>query len=56
MSSIITAVAVVATRVCGIDAFHAVCLGCAGWRCHRRPHDTEDAALRCAERHNNRHL
>lgn len=55
MTGILNAVAVVATNVCGIDAFHAVCLGCADWRCHRQPHATEAAAIRCAQRHSDKH-
>jgi hypothetical protein len=39
------------TTVLGISGFHADCADCPSWRCHRRPHDTIDAAIRCAKRH-----
>lgn len=43
---------IIDTPVCGISAFHAHCGDC-GWRCHKRPHDTEAQAILCAENHQN---
>jgi hypothetical protein len=55
MPGIAHTVFVVASGVCGIDAFHALCPDCPGWRCHRQAHDSQDTAVRCAQRHSGRH-
>lgn len=46
----INVVAIVSNEVAGIEAFWAQCPAC-GWRCHRRPHDHQGTAARCAQRH-----
>jgi hypothetical protein len=56
MPGICHTVFVVASGVCGIDAFHALCPDCPGWRCHRQAHDSQDTAVRCAHRHSSRHV
>jgi len=56
MPGICHTVFVVASGVCGIDAFHALCPECPGWRCHRQAHDSQDTAVRCAHRHSGRHV
>lgn len=42
---------IIESVVCGISAFHAECPDC-GWRCHRKPHDGDKQAVKCAEKHN----
>jgi hypothetical protein len=38
----------------GIPAFQAQCPAC-GWHCHNHPHEAQETAVRCAERHNENH-
>lgn len=51
---ILNLVHIVQQDVAGISAFHAHCPACE-WRCHRKPHGTVGAAIRCGERHNDKH-
>lgn len=46
----LTRIAIVSEAVLGIEAFYASCLEC-DWRCHRKPHESEATAVRCAGRH-----
>ena len=38
----------------GVSSFHAHCPAC-DWQCHRQPHGSIATAIRCGERHNDKH-